>query len=83
MEGEIKADRELDCRGMKCPLPVLRTKKAMEDLKNGQILKMTATDKGSKPDMQAFSERTGHSLLAAEEQDGLFIYYVRKEERRS
>jgi tRNA 2-thiouridine synthesizing protein A len=82
MDSEIKPDRELDCRGMKCPMPILRTKKEMETLKVGQILKMTSTDKGSKPDMMAFAERTGHELLRMDENAGLFTYYIRKSERR-
>jgi TusA-related sulfurtransferase len=82
MDSEIKPDRELDCRGMKCPMPILRTKKEMESLEVGQILKMTATDKGSKPDMLAFAERTGHELLRTDENGGLFIYYIRKNEGR-
>ena len=77
MKEEIKADKELDCRGLKCPMPVLRTKLAVEEIQAGQVLKVTATDKGSRPDMQAFSERTGHALLSAEEKDCLFIYYIR------
>jgi TusA-related sulfurtransferase len=79
---EIKPDKDLDCRGLKCPMPVLRTKKAMEELQAGQVLRMVATDKGSKPDMQAFSERTGHELLGMEEKEGLYIYYIRKRDRR-
>lgn len=81
MKEEVKADKELDCRGLKCPMPILRTKLAVEEIEAGQVLKVTATDKGSKPDMQAFSERTGHDLLSAEEKDGLFIYYIRKKAR--
>lgn len=81
MKEEIKADKELDCRGLKCPMPILRTKMAVEEIQAGEVLKVTATDKGSRPDMQAFSERTGHALLSAEERDGLFIYYIRKKAR--
>ena len=82
MGVEIKADRDLDCRGLKCPMPILRTKKAMEDLSVGQVLRMVSTDKGSKPDMQAFSERTGHEILGMEEKDGHYTYYIRKTDRR-
>ena len=78
MKEEIKTDRELDCRGLKCPMPILKTKMAIEEIQIGQVLKVIATDKGSKSDMQAFSERTGHALLSAEEKEGFFIYYIRK-----
>ena len=59
----VTADDELDCRGMNCPLPILKTKKAIEKLQTGQVLKMTATDPGSANDMAAWSARTGLSPM--------------------
>lgn len=68
---------ELDCRGLNCPLPVLRTKKAIVALESGDILKMVATDPGSVADMEAFSRQTGHELLEQSEGDGEFVFFFR------
>ena len=59
-------------------MPILKTKMALESLQVGQLLEMTATDKGSKPDVAAFVQQTGHNLVSMTEQDGMFIYYIRK-----
>ena len=56
--GEISIDSELDCRGLNCPLPILKTKKAVDGLSSGQVLKMLATDPGSVNDVQSWSKRT-------------------------
>lgn len=69
---------ELDCRGLNCPLPVLRTKKAIVDLASGEILKMVATDPGSVADMAAFSRQTGHELVDQSEGDGEFVFFFRR-----
>jgi tRNA 2-thiouridine synthesizing protein A len=71
-------DRELDVRGLNCPLPILRTKKTLADMTSGQILKILATDPGSLKDMQAFSEQTGNSLLAHGDAGGVFEYLLRR-----
>jgi len=76
--AEHKADLELDCRGMSCPLPVLKTKKAMDGLTSGQVLKLIATDPGSVNDMNAWTRRTGNPLLAAEKPPGEFVFYIQK-----
>jgi tRNA 2-thiouridine synthesizing protein A len=70
--------QRLDCKGLNCPLPVLKTKKALDGLSAGQVLEMVATDPGSKPDMEAFARRTGHELLQVKEQAGTFTFYIRK-----
>ena len=70
-------DRELDCLGMICPLPVLRTKKALADMVAGQILKIKATDLGAKHDIPMFAKQTGHELLASEKDDDVFIFYLK------
>ena len=70
--------RELDARGLSCPLPILKTKKALSDLASGQVLKIMATDPGSVKDMQAFSTQTGHPLLASTEENKAFVFYLRK-----
>ena len=69
---------ELDCRGLNCPLPILRTKKALKDLASGDILKMIATDPGSVADMGAFGRRTGNQIVDQSEGGGEFVFFVRK-----
>ncbi|MDQ7052522.1 MAG: sulfurtransferase TusA family protein [candidate division KSB1 bacterium] len=69
----------LDCTGLLCPMPVVKTKKAMNDLEVGQVLEMIATDPGSIPDMEAWAKQTQHELLVAEELDGgKFRFLIRK-----
>lgn len=75
---EITPDETLDCSGLNCPMPIIKTKKAIDGMQVGQVLKMTATDPGSVPDMNAWANKTGHELLAHEEQDSTFIFYVKK-----
>jgi len=76
--AEYKVDVELDCRGLSCPLPVLKTKKAMDGLASGKVLKLIATDPGSVNDMAAWTRRTGNALLDSEKQVGEFVFYIRK-----
>jgi tRNA 2-thiouridine synthesizing protein A len=71
-------DRELDARGLSCPLPILKTKKSLNDLTSGQVLKVIATDPGSVKDMQAFSKQTGNPLLESAQQDKDYVFYLRK-----
>jgi tRNA 2-thiouridine synthesizing protein A len=71
------ADRELDVRGLNCPLPILRAKKALSDLTAGQVLKVVATDPGSVKDFQAFCRQTGNELLSHTE--GVeFTFFMKK-----
>jgi tRNA 2-thiouridine synthesizing protein A len=74
----IQFDQELDCSGMSCPMPILKTKKAVDGLQVGQVLKMIATDPGSLPDMQAWAAKTGHQLLSHETQGDKHIFFVKK-----
>jgi tRNA 2-thiouridine synthesizing protein A len=71
-------DRELDARGLNCPLPILRAKKALNDMSAGQVLKILATDPGSVRDFQAFARQTGHQLLSSGEAAGEFVFLLRK-----
>jgi tRNA 2-thiouridine synthesizing protein A len=71
-------DKELDARGLNCPLPILRTKKAMTDMASGQVLKVLATDPGAVKDFAAFSRQTGNPLLASEKADAEFIFFMKK-----
>jgi tRNA 2-thiouridine synthesizing protein A len=71
-------DKELDARGLNCPLPILRTKKALTDLRSGQVLKVLATDPGAVKDFQTFSRQTGHELLSHGEANKEFTFFMRK-----
>lgn len=77
-ETEIRFDRELDARGLNCPLPILRTKKSLNDMTPGQVLKIVATDPGSVRDFQAFSKQTGNQLLLSNESGGEYLFMMRK-----
>jgi tRNA 2-thiouridine synthesizing protein A len=77
MTTTITADRELDVRGLNCPLPILRAKKALSDLTTGQVLKIMATDPGSVKDFQAFCRQTGNELLSHTE-GAEFTYLIKK-----
>ena len=74
----MEFNKELDARGLSCPLPILKTKKALNELASGQVLKIVATDPGSVKDMQAFSNQTGHPLLASTEENKAFVFFLRK-----
>lgn len=71
-------DKELDTRGMNCPLPILKTKKALADMTPGQILKVVSTDAGSVKDMQAFANQTGNALMSSSEEKGEYIFMMQK-----
>lgn len=71
-------DRELDARGLNCPLPILRTKKGLAELTSGQVLKVIATDPGSVKDMQAFAKQTGNELVSSAEAAGEFTFFMKK-----
>jgi tRNA 2-thiouridine synthesizing protein A len=77
MDG-INEDQVLDCTGLLCPMPIVKTRKAMEALQSGQILKMIATDAGSPPDIAAWSRQTGNELLLSTEEGGKFIFFLKK-----
>jgi tRNA 2-thiouridine synthesizing protein A len=74
----MQFDKELDARGLNCPLPILRTKKALTDMISGQVLKVLATDPGSVKDFQAFSKQTGNALLSSEKAEKEFVFFMQK-----
>jgi tRNA 2-thiouridine synthesizing protein A len=74
----MKFDKELDARGLKCPLPILRTKKALAELASGQVLRILATDPGSVQDFSAFARQTGHALLDSQSREGEFEFFMRR-----
>ena len=71
-------DKELDARGLSCPLPILKTKKSLNELVSGQVLKVVATDPGSVKDFDAFANQTGHTLLSSTSEDKLFVFFLKK-----
>ena len=75
---DLNVDSTLDCRGLACPMPVLKTKKAIDELQIGQVLKLTATDAGSEKDIPAWASRTGHQLIGSERDGDNFIFYIKK-----
>lgn len=72
------ADQVLDCSGLSCPLPVIKTSKAIKTLEIGQVLKMIATDPGSQADMEAWARQTSHDLLASVHEGAQYIYYIKR-----
>jgi tRNA 2-thiouridine synthesizing protein A len=71
-------DREIDARGLNCPLPILRTKKALNDMQSGQVVRIVATDPASVRDFEAFSRQTGNALLQHGEADGAFWFLMQR-----
>ena len=71
-------NQRLDCQGLNCPLPVLQTKKAMDNMNSGELLEMLSTDPGSKNDISAWAKRTGNELMATVEESGVFKFYIKK-----
>ena len=74
----MHADKELDTRGLDCPLPILKAKKALADMASGAVLKVLATDPGSMRDFQAFARQTGNELLDQENSNDQFVHFLRR-----
>ena len=71
-------DKDLDARGLNCPLPILRAKKSLTDMQTGQVLKIIATDPGSVKDFEAFARQTGNELMESKEEGGKFQFLIKK-----
>ncbi len=71
-------DKEFDASGLSCPLPIVKTKKSLADMAPGQVLRVISTDPGSVADMAAFAEQTGNALLAANEEGGKYVFFLKK-----
>ena len=71
-------DKELDARGLNCPLPILRTKKALTEMQSGEVLRIVSTDAGSVKDFAAFAKQTGHELLSSTEENKEFVFYLKR-----
>ena len=76
--SETAFDSEIDCRGLNCPMPILKTKKAVDGLSSGQVLKMLATDPGSVSDVQSWSKRTENTLIDHSEDGGVYSFLIQK-----
>ncbi len=74
----MKADQSLDCVGLYCPMPIIKTAQKIKELKQGEVLEIVADDKGIKKDMSAWCQSTGNECLGVEEKDGEYRVYVRK-----
>lgn len=74
----MNVDKELDARGLNCPLPILRAKKALNDMQSGQVLRIVATDPGSAKDFEAFCKQTGNELLSQAVAEREFTFYMKR-----
>lgn len=74
----MEFDRELDVKGLNCPLPILRTKKTLAEMETGQVLRVQATDPGSLKDFPAFAKQTGNELVGHSEENKVFEYYLKR-----
>ncbi|HEX2603699.1 MAG TPA: sulfurtransferase TusA family protein [Oxalicibacterium sp.] len=70
--------RELDARGLNCPLPILKTKKALAEMASGEVLRVQATDPGSVRDFQAFAKQTGNELVSQSQEDTVFTFFMKR-----
>ena len=77
-QTSMEFQKEVDARGLKCPLPILKAKKALNDMQSGEVLRVMATDPGSVRDFNAFSRQTGNALLSHEEKDAEFTFFLRR-----
>ncbi len=75
---DIQADEVLDCSGLLCPMPVVKTSAAIKKIEVGQILEMIATDPGAPPDMEAWARQTGHELIDQTAENGTFRFWFRR-----
>ena len=74
----LTIDREIDAQGLNCPLPILRTKKALNDMTSGQTIRVTSTDPASVRDFEAFARQTGNQLVEQGEADGAFWFVLKR-----
>ena len=78
MDEMAQFDGEIDARGLNCPLPILRTKKALSSMESGKVLRILATDRGAVRDFQAFAKQTGNELISVDESGECLIFHLRK-----
>jgi tRNA 2-thiouridine synthesizing protein A len=78
MAETLKIQQTLDCKGLLCPLPIIKLSKALKGIQVGEILEMLATAPGSVPDVKAFQAQTGHEILASDQQGGVYRFLVKR-----
>ena len=71
-------DKELDVKGLSCPMPLLKAKKTLNDMEGGAVLRVLATDPGSERDFEVFARQSGNTLIDSSNSDGVYCYYLRK-----
>ncbi|MBF0564952.1 MAG: sulfurtransferase TusA family protein [Nitrospirae bacterium] len=76
--ADVKADQVLDTKGLNCPMPVLKTKKALDGIESGKILEVISTDPGSKSDIPALLSRLGHELIETKESGNVISFFIKK-----
>jgi rhodanese-related sulfurtransferase/TusA-related sulfurtransferase len=76
--NNMTVDKSIDCKGLACPMPIVRTKKAMDEMKSGEVLEVVATDPGSVADVRSWADRTGHQFLGTIDENGVYKHYIRK-----
>jgi tRNA 2-thiouridine synthesizing protein A len=74
----MEFQKDLDARGLNCPLPILKAKKALAEMETGEVLRIVATDSGSVRDFQAFAKQTGNALLAHSHSSGEYTFFMRR-----
>ncbi|RIW34723.1 hypothetical protein D3H55_09435 [Bacillus salacetis] len=74
----MNADKVLDAKGLACPMPIVKTKKAINELESGQVLEVLATDKGAKNDLTAWAKSGGHELIDYKEENDVFTFWIKK-----
>ncbi len=74
----MNSDKVLDAKGLACPMPIVKTKKAIDEINSGEVLEIHATDKGAKSDLTAWVKSGGHELLQDSEEDGVFKFWIKK-----
>ncbi|MFC1829154.1 sulfurtransferase TusA family protein [Thermodesulfobacteriota bacterium] len=77
MVENITADETLDCRGLSCPMPLLKTKKAVKKMKSGQVIEILSTDPGTKNDLPGYAQKEGHEFLGEKDDDGFNRFYIK------
>lgn len=74
----MNADKVLDAKGLACPLPVVKAKKAIDELTSGQVLEVQTTDKGAKNDLPAWAKASGHTVIDVKEENGILTFWIQK-----
>ncbi|NQT24912.1 sulfurtransferase TusA family protein [candidate division KSB1 bacterium] len=75
---DVKVDQQLDCKGLSCPMPILKLAKEIKGMDSGQVLELLGTDPGSKSDVPKWCDKTGNELLGTDEEGGVYKFYIRK-----